>query len=301
MKVSVSYLQAIGYALLGFSVWVGCDVCMKLAGQSRLPIHQFGFLSSLTAVVLFLLIAALRGRLSLMKPNRIKWEIFRGLLRVAYIFSAVVIFTHLPLTTVYSAGFLGPMIISILAAVFLREPLSLRQVLAILAGFAGVLIAVNPSAADLTGGSALGYVLLPAGVLLFSGGLFMLRFMAASETDESMVFFPQMVMVAAMLPVCLWHFEPMELKQCLYVMAFGVFSVAGWLCMNIAYRHAPAAIVSPFHYSIIITGAILGYLFWGDVPTWNLVAGSAVIIAAGIYIGRIAHQAQAARAVGETG
>ncbi len=52
-------------------------------------------------------------------------------------------------------------------------------------------IAVNPSAADLTGGSALGYVLLPIGVLLFSGGLFMLRYMAASETNESMCSFPQ--------------------------------------------------------------------------------------------------------------
>ncbi len=108
MKVSVSYLQAIGYALLGFSVWVGCDVCMKLAGQSRLPIHQFGFLSSLTAVVLFLLIAALRGRLSLMKPNRIKWEIFRGLLRVAYIFSAVVIFAHLLDDCFMRPGFSAP-------------------------------------------------------------------------------------------------------------------------------------------------------------------------------------------------
>ncbi len=68
-----------------------------------------------------------------------------------------------------------------------------------------------------------------------------------------------MAAVVAMLPVCLWHFELMEVKLCVFE-CDGVRRVfRGGLCMNIAYRHAPGgAIVSPFHYSIIIMGAYFG-------------------------------------------
>jgi drug/metabolite transporter (DMT)-like permease len=64
-----------------------------------------------------------------------------------------------------------------------------------------------------------------------------------------------------------------------------------WLLMTAAYKHAPAATISPFHYSQIITGALLGYLIWHDVPTLHLMLGGTVIIGSGLYIAAHARKA----------
>jgi drug/metabolite transporter (DMT)-like permease len=58
-----------------------------------------------------------------------------------------------------------------------------------------------------------------------------------------------------------------------------------------AYKLAPAATVAPFHYSQIITGGLIGYFIWHDVPSLHLLIGAIIIIASGLYIATHARRA----------
>ena len=183
-----------------------------------------------------------------------------------------------------------PFIIALASKVFLREPLPLRTVLAILVGFGGVVIALDPAALIASSASPVGYLAAFGGVLLFAVSQLMLRRMADTETPECMIFavFALISVIGAVLS--LPHFV-MPTVPVLGILLFSaVVDIAGSLCMAWAMQIGPTATVSSFHYSQLITGALFGYLIWHDVPAWNLIVGAGVIIASGLYI---AHHARA--------
>jgi drug/metabolite transporter (DMT)-like permease len=66
--------------------------------------------------------------------------------------------------------------------------------------------------------------------------------------------------------------------------AAGCVSVSALLCVNRSLKLAPASVVVPYQYSMIIWAIIFGYLVFGDVPPMSTVAGAAIIIGAGLYI-----------------
>jgi drug/metabolite transporter (DMT)-like permease len=62
------------------------------------------------------------------------------------------------------------------------------------------------------------------------------------------------------------------------------FSVGALLSVNRSLKLAPASIVVPYQYTMIVWAALFGYLVFGDVPSTNIIVGAAVIAAAGLYI-----------------
>jgi drug/metabolite transporter (DMT)-like permease len=60
--------------------------------------------------------------------------------------------------------------------------------------------------------------------------------------------------------------------------------MAAMACVNRSLKLAPASVVVPYQYTMIVWAAIFGYLVFGDVPSWPVVTGAAIIIAAGLYI-----------------
>jgi drug/metabolite transporter (DMT)-like permease len=65
---------------------------------------------------------------------------------------------------------------------------------------------------------------------------------------------------------------------------FGATAVAALFCVNRSLTLAPASVVVPYQYTMIVWGALLGYLVFGDVPSVNVFVGAAIIVAAGLYI-----------------
>jgi drug/metabolite transporter (DMT)-like permease len=70
----------------------------------------------------------------------------------------------------------------------------------------------------------------------------------------------------------------------LLLVLFGVLSVAALACVNHALKLAPASVVAPYQYTMILSAIVLGYTVFGDVPDVFTLAGAAIIIAAGLYI-----------------
>jgi drug/metabolite transporter (DMT)-like permease len=66
--------------------------------------------------------------------------------------------------------------------------------------------------------------------------------------------------------------------------AAGCVSVSALLCVNRSLKLAPASVVVPYQYSMIVWAITFGVVVFGDVPSWPTIVGAAIIISAGLYI-----------------
>jgi drug/metabolite transporter (DMT)-like permease len=298
LKHPVTHLRAIGYALSGFTLWVLSDVCMKLAGENDLPPYEIvGFLG-LVGVIIVALRAWPRGEIKTLWPKNPRAQFIRSLLALTTVFLNVIALKHLPLTIFYVTVFTAPMMIAIMAAFFLREHLSGMKILAVIAGFIGVVVAINPNWGMAEGGWV-GYAAAFAGTVCFAVNMVWLRNMTRSESITSMAFFTAMVQTIFGFGAMLFHAEAISSKLLLILILMGSFSIAGNLVSYLAFKYTTAANVAQFHYTQIIAGTALGYLIWHDVPALHLIIGALIIIASGLYIATQASKTQNIASVGQ--
>jgi drug/metabolite transporter (DMT)-like permease len=197
-------------------------------------------------------------------------------LEVAMFFWAV---SWLPLADTVTFYLAGPIYVTALSVVLLGERVGLRRWTAVLVGFAGVVLALRPSAASFT---------LPA--LIALGGSFFFSVMMVTtrmlrETSDTVLIAGQIgatLLFGAVAAPFAWVTP--SLRDFLLLSLFGVLSIVALACVNRALKLAPASVVVPYQYTMIVWAVALGYLVFGDVPDVFTLAGAAIIIAAGLYI-----------------
>ncbi len=287
MNSRVSDFQAIGLALAGFTLWVLADSTIKLIGKSTLPAYEvIAFLGLVTVAVLIIYTMA-RREIGLLRPVTPKLQVVRSCLDLINNLCVVVALRHVPLTLFYILVFTSPMLITILAALFLNEKIEVKKGLAIVTGFAGVLIAVNPFGSSRPG-DWIGYAACGVCVVCFSVNMVWSRVLTRTETTESLTLFSGVVMVVAGFGAMLFHTEPLTPRLLLALSATGCFCALGSICFFIALKHTSAANVSQYHYTQLVTGALVAYLVWREVPSRYMVMGGVLIVLAGLYIALVA-------------
>ncbi len=281
------HFRAMMLALLAFAIWTISDALIKLCGMSGVPMSHTVLLFSVSGAATIAAMAAWRGRANRLKPRRLAAETARGLILTVLGCANFIAFTNLPLTLTYTVIFFAPMPIALLAAAFMREHVTTRHWMATIIGFSGVLLAINPAEIDLNDGKLAGYIALPFCLVFYVANMLMTRLAGRSDdSSESMAFYPQTVRAAVLLPVMVAYYEPLQAWQWLCISGLGVLSGLGWLALSAAMKMAPVAMISPFQYSQVVIGGLIGYMVWGTVPSWHLVTGAAVIIASGIYMAK---------------
>jgi drug/metabolite transporter (DMT)-like permease len=197
-------------------------------------------------------------------------------LEVAAFFLAAV---YLPLADVVTYYLACPIFVTALSAIVLRERVGWRRWTAVLIGFCGVLIALRPSSQTVSWPA----IIALGGSLSFAVLMLITRSLRAT---------PDIVLASSqfagtfLLGAILWPFgwvAPSIGSLGLFAAA-GCISVAALLCVNRSLKLAPASVVVPYQYSMIIWAVTFGFVVFGDVPQVATVAGAAIIIGAGIYI-----------------
>ncbi len=283
MKSSVSDLGAIGYALAGFTFWVLGDSSIKLMGQFGLPAYEMVAFLGLFMAMFLGAYALVRGDAQVLRPRRLSRQIARACLDMTNTVCVVIALRHLTLTIFYILVFMAPMVIALLSALFLREGLSWRKWAAIFAGFAGVVIAVDPWGSARQG-DWIGFGACMICVACFSVNMVWSRVLTRTETPESLAFFSGLVTAAVGFLLMLFHAVPLTPRLTLGLFATGLFWAAGTLCFYIAVKHTSAANVSQYHYTQLVTGTLVSFLVWHDKPGFFVLAGGALILVSGLYI-----------------
>lgn len=186
---------------------------------------------------------------------------------------------YLPLADVVTFYLAGPIFVTALSAVLLKEPVGWRRWSAVIVGFIGVLIAMRPSSASFS---------LPA-LIALTGSLFFAFLMIVTRTvrgsSDLVLVSTQMVgtliLGAALAPIGWVTPGP---RDYLLLGLLGIVALFAHACVNRSLKLAPASIVVPYQYTLILWAMVLGYLVFDDVPSLFLIAGAAIIVAAGIFI-----------------
>jgi drug/metabolite transporter (DMT)-like permease len=195
---------------------------------------------------------------------------------VAAFFAATV---YLPLADVITFYLAAPIFVTAMSALFLGEQVGWRRWSAVAVGFCGVLIALNPSAQSMTGWALVAL----AGSFAFAVLMVVTRFLrGTSDTMLASTQFGSSLLLGAVLAPFGWV-TPAPADLGLFVIA-AVISLVALLAVNRSLKLAPASVVVPYQYTMIIWAGLFGFLVFGDVPSTNIVIGSVVICGAGLYI-----------------
>lgn len=277
------HLRGIIYAIMGFTLWVVVDALMKLAAEAELPPYEIvGVMGGIAALILAIR-AQTKNSIASLWPQNGRGQCLLAAVSIIINYANVVALKHLPLTLFYILAFTAPMMMAILAKLFLKEPLGWIKFLAIVTGFGGVVIAVNPQ--HISGGDATGYIAEMIAASFFAVYIVLSRFLTRKEAPESLVFFNGAVQ--GLLGLTLTFFQgggALTTYAILILLAMGCLNLLGNLLTFASVKYAPAGTVAPYHYTQLIAGALIAFLIWHEWPTTHLIAGAAIIIASGIYI-----------------
>ena len=193
-------------------------------------------------------------------------------------------YVHLPLATVTALGFTMPLFLTVLSVPLLGERVGWRRGLAVLVGFAGVLLMVRPGGEGLRG-EGLAVLLCLLGSVGWALAMITIRKMGeAGESSVAIVFWftvgSSVLAGVATVPVWVW---PTPLEWALLI-GIGLVSALAQVLMTSAYRSGETTLLAPFEYSAIIWTTALGAFVWAELPDgWDF-AGIAVLVGAGLYI-----------------
>jgi drug/metabolite transporter (DMT)-like permease len=231
------------------------------------------------AALIVLAPAIWRHRADFMRLERPRLQLIRVMLSTLEVAAFFLATVYLPLADVVTYYLACPIFVTALSSIVLREQVGWRRWSAILIGFAGVVIALRPSAQTVSWPAMIAL----GGSLSFS--ILMLITRSLRATPDIVMATSQFVgtfLLGALMSPFGWV-TPSPASLGLFAAA-GVISVNALLCVNRSLKLAPASVVVPYQYSMIVWAVMFGVIVFGDVPSPATIAGATIIIGAGLYI-----------------
>ncbi len=210
------------------------------------------------------------------RPELQLMRVVMATLDTVLFYAAVV---YLPLADVMSFYMAGPIYVAALSHLLLGEKVGWRRWIAILLGFCGVLIMLNPSSAAVSLPSLFALI----GSIAFGFAIILGRRLRGTS-DTTLVTWQTLgsLVVGAAMAIGDWV-QPSILDWGAMLL-LGVVSCAAHLMITRALKLAPASTLAPLHYSLLLWAVVFGFVFFGDVPSARILIGSCIIVLAGLFI-----------------
>jgi drug/metabolite transporter (DMT)-like permease len=224
-------------------------------------------------------LATRRGFGRTVRSARPKLQIIRGVVLVTEMSAFIYAFSIMPLADVHAIASVSPLIVMVLAALFLGERIGPRRWAAVAVGFIGVLIIIRP------GGSVFDpFSLIPLGAA-FGWAVYqvLLRAVAGQDSVETTTFYTAAVGVVCYTFAASFVWREPSSEAWLWLATIGVLGSIGHFLLPMAYRLAPASTLQPFGYTMPVWAAFLGWLVFSSIPDrWTLIGGG-IVIGSGLY------------------
>ena len=253
------------------------------------PEGQVAFFRALFGLVPIVIVFAWRGQLrGALRTARPGDHLLRGMFSVVGTFCTVAALARLPLADFTAIAFLAPFITVIFAAIFLKEQVHAYRWSAVAVGFGGVILMLLPYMQDhvaLTSAMTFGLLFAVANAFTAGGASIQIRRLTATETTSSIVIFMTLlVLFVSLLTLPFGWRMPATWHDVAVLAGIGVAGGLGQIFFTDSYRFAPASFLAPFDYTAMLWAFILGYWFFGEVPTLYVMLGAVVVASAGIFV-----------------
>ena len=284
--------------LLAMMVFSVQDSIMKYI-YNFVSLYEVYLVRTLVSFVIILLFLKLTRRPIIFKTKYPLLTFIRVILFFFGFSSFYVSLTVMPLATATALFFVTPFLITIFANFFLKEKIGPRRWSAVIIGFIGVYIILNPDFSNFD------YMSLTPIMCAFCYSLSMIIIKKTSEKDNvytiTFTFYIGAIIISSIFYFIIgdgqfntidhpasefifreW-FTNLEVSMLLMI-ATGITASIAFLLLFTAYSIASPSVVSPFEYSILLWSSLSGWIFFGEVPNLNTIVGMIIIVSCGIYI-----------------
>ena len=221
-----------------------------------------------------------RGELNLLSTRQPLRHLARGMIGALAPFSFFTALKSLPLADASVIFFSAAFILTAASALILKERVGIHRWSAVVVGFVGVVIAMNPTG----GGDIVAYLMV-----VFAAAIYSLIFIWGKQLSDqdsviALVFSLHLGMglvASALLP---WVWVPVTPRMLVDLALMAGFALCAHYLFAAAFVRAEVSVLAPFEYSMLIWAVAIGYLVWRDMPTSEVWIGAALIITAGIYV-----------------
>ncbi|MEL6966878.1 MAG: DMT family transporter [Pseudomonadota bacterium] len=275
-------LIAIPLILCAWLMFSFIDTSAKWLALAGLASVQLAFMRYLGAFVISLILLNREGiDRDSFKAERLGLVLVRGaLLAGSTVFNFIAV-RYLSLTLTSTILFSAPIIVTALAGPLLGERVGLWRWLAILVGFGGILIAVQPFGADFHPAVFLSM----CAATCFSLYAVLTRKLSETESTATLQFYAGLVGTTSLLPFAILQWQnPATTADWFILVGLGFFGWLGHEFLTRAHEYAPASTLTPYTYSFILYLAVWSAFVFNDWPTLNTILGATVVIASGLFI-----------------
>lgn len=282
-------LRGIALKLGSVAVFMTMSSLIKAASDAVPPGEAVFFRSVFAVPVILIWLIATRGlRAGLVTSNPLG-HFWRGLVGTAAMGFGFAGLGLLPLPEVTAIGYAAPLLTVVFAAMFLGEQVRAFRIFAVALGMAGVLVVLSPrltalSAGEIGSGEALGAIVVLVGAVFAALAQVFVRRLVTEEKTTAIVFYFSINSALLSLVTLPFGWTWPDPASAAMLVAAGLFGGVGQVLLTSSYRNADASVVAPFDYASMLLALGVGYAVFGEVPTWTMLGGAALVVGAGILI-----------------
>ncbi|SHH78915.1 DMT family transporter [Marivita hallyeonensis] len=273
-------IRAILLMILAMALLALSDMFIKLSSRDLSPGHVMFFLSA-GGTLCFVLIAKWQGAKLITRDALHPWVLARGGLEIIGGLGLVLSIGKIPLSLFAAIMQMAPLVVTLGAAVFLKETVGTRRWIAIFVGIFGMLLVIRPGAEDFE----------PAALFAVMGvcglGLRDLITRLAPRHIPSISLatwgFSATIPTGLILVLALDAQANINATSSMNMLGAIIVTALGYYAVTQAMRMAPASIVSPFRYTRLVFTMSLGILVFAEQPDGLTLLGAGIILAAGLY------------------
>jgi drug/metabolite transporter (DMT)-like permease len=244
------------------------------------PIPMLVFFRSFVALLPSFILVYRAGGLSVMRTNRMAGQFGRAVIWGGSNVASFIGYHLLPLADAIALTFAAPLFLTALSYPIIKERVSRERWIAVIVGFLGVLVMARPSGAE----NALGVACAVGCAVCNAIGTLTVRDLCRTEHSASIVTWTAIFMTLMALPPLPFFWKTPTLPDLALFCSIGLIGGVSQYWTTLALSYAPAAAVSPFNYTALIWGSIIGLVVWGDWPTPPIIIGAAIVTLTGIYL-----------------
>ncbi|HWB50292.1 MAG TPA: DMT family transporter [Stellaceae bacterium] len=244
------------------------------------PIPMLVFFRSFVALLPSFILVLHAGGLRVMRTNRLAGQFGRAVIWGGSNVASFFAYHLLPIADAVALTFAAPLFLTALSYPIITERVSRERWVAVSVGFIGVLVMARPSGGE----SALGIAGAIACAVCNAVGTLTVRDLCRTEHSASIVTWTAVFMTLLALPALPFFWKTPTLPDLALFCSIGLIGGVSQYWTTLALSLAPAAAVSPFNYTALLWGSLIGVLAWGDWPTPPIVIGAAIVTLTGLYL-----------------
>ena len=258
--------------------FVGVTITVRYVGTG-IPAPEAAFIRYLMGTLL-LAPVFLQGYQRFRATGAVQLMLWRG---IAHGFGVILWFyamAHIPIAQVTALGYLTPVVVTVLAAVFLGEMIQMRRVVAVIVGFLGVLIIVRPGFAEVSVGQMAQLATTP---------LFAISFILAKKLSDHVdpvliVASLSLVCTLTLLPIALLDWVQPSLLEWALLSLTAVLATLGHYTMTRAFMYAPIGALQPVSFLQLVWATLAGIVLFGEPVDQFVLIGGTILVASAGYI-----------------